>query len=233
MQMTSQTPQATPQAFTGFADSMLERIWLPADFYSAVMPLVSDLHELKLLLFAFLILERSDGAFRYITKGDISSNEIMLAAFADTAALKRAFELAVQHGFLLAAEVQGDVLYFLNTSRGRAAILAIQEGKWQHVQRDAFHLRKVQHNIFQLYEENIGAITPMMADILKQDEAEYPAEWLVEALQIAVKSNRRTWRYVQGILTRWKKEGRNGQNEGLFAEDQRRNATRWLGQEGD
>ena len=62
-------------------------------------------------------------------------------------------------------------------------------------------------NIFKLYEENIGPLTPLLADALKDAEQTYPPEWVAEALEIAVKSNKRNWNYVEAILSRWKEEG--------------------------
>ena len=62
-------------------------------------------------------------------------------------------------------------------------------------------------NIFKLYEENIGPLTPLIADALKDAEKTYPPDWVAEALGIAVKNNKRNWKYVEAILRRWKEEG--------------------------
>ena len=62
-------------------------------------------------------------------------------------------------------------------------------------------------NLFKLYEQNIGPLTPLIADALKDAEQSYPAEWVAEALEIAVKSNKRSWKYAEAILRRWKEEG--------------------------
>jgi DnaD/phage-associated family protein len=62
-------------------------------------------------------------------------------------------------------------------------------------------------NIFKLYEENIGPLTPLIADALKDAEKTYPPEWLAEALGTAIKNNKRNWKYVEAILRRWKEEG--------------------------
>jgi DnaD/phage-associated family protein len=67
--------------------------------------------------------------------------------------------------------------------------------------------------VFKLYEENIGPLTPLIADMLKEAEVFYPAEWFEEAFTIAVKNNKRNWRYVEAILKRWKEEGKNGKKD--------------------
>jgi DnaD/phage-associated family protein len=62
-------------------------------------------------------------------------------------------------------------------------------------------------NIFRLYEENIGPLTPLIADALQDAEKTYPPEWVAEALGTAVKNNKRNLKYVEAILRRWKEEG--------------------------
>ncbi|KKK52043.1 hypothetical protein LCGC14_3108910, partial [marine sediment metagenome] len=62
-------------------------------------------------------------------------------------------------------------------------------------------------NIFALYEENIGAITPLIADELKDAEERYPPQWIEAAFREAVSLNKRSWRYIHSILRRWEAEG--------------------------
>jgi DnaD/phage-associated family protein len=63
-------------------------------------------------------------------------------------------------------------------------------------------------NIFVLYEQNIGLLTPIIADDLREAEKLYAADWIADAFREAVAQNKRTWRYVQRVLERWAKEGR-------------------------
>lgn len=60
--------------------------------------------------------------------------------------------------------------------------------------------------IFKNYEQEFGALTPMIADAVNDDIDTYSAEWVDEAMQIAVKANKRSWNYVQGILKRCKEK---------------------------
>jgi DnaD/phage-associated family protein len=115
--------------------------------------------------------------------------------------------------------------YFLNTARGQAAVKAIADGKWQPSgdARYPIALGLEPPNIFRIYEENIGAITPMIADTLRDAEETYPARWIEEAIQIAVENNVRSWKYVEAILERWQKGNRDGrQIQGDTQEDRRR-----------
>jgi DnaD/phage-associated family protein len=63
-------------------------------------------------------------------------------------------------------------------------------------------------NVFVLYEQNIGALTPMIADELRDAEQTYPVQWIEEAISLAVENNVRKWRYVLRILERWRQEGK-------------------------
>ena len=63
-------------------------------------------------------------------------------------------------------------------------------------------------NVFGVYEQNIGPLTPLIADALKDAEQSYPAEWINEAIELAVRNNKRSWSYCEAILKRWKEEGR-------------------------
>ena len=53
----------------------------------------------------------------------------------------------------------------------------------------------------------------MVAEELKEAEAQYPAEWIGEAFQIAVENNKRSWSYARKILQRWQTEGRGDKSK--------------------
>ena len=44
-------------------------------------------------------------------------------------------------------------------------------------------------NIFELYEKEIGALTPMIAETLKCAKEDFPDHWIREAVAIAVRNN--------------------------------------------
>jgi DnaD/phage-associated family protein len=66
-------------------------------------------------------------------------------------------------------------------------------------------------NIFQLYEANIGPLTPILADALRDAEKSYPADWIEDAFRIAVERNKRNWHYIEAILHRWQEGGLDDQ----------------------
>ncbi|MDQ6643618.1 MAG: DnaD domain protein [Chloroflexota bacterium] len=63
-------------------------------------------------------------------------------------------------------------------------------------------------NIFVLYEQNIGLLSPLIADQLKDAADQYPPEWIEAAFREAVQHNKRNWSYISAILRRWETEGR-------------------------
>ncbi|HEY0757126.1 MAG TPA: DnaD domain protein [Ktedonobacteraceae bacterium] len=67
-------------------------------------------------------------------------------------------------------------------------------------------------NIFVLYEQNIGLLTPMIASQLEDAADNYPAEWIEAAFSEAVQRNKRNWKYINAILRRWETEGRQAWN---------------------
>lgn len=60
---------------------------------------------------------------------------------------------------------------------------------------------------FTLYEGNIGPLTPMIADALKDAEKTYSPEWVQRAILEAAKSNVRNMKYIEGILQGYAKRG--------------------------
>jgi DnaD/phage-associated family protein len=67
-------------------------------------------------------------------------------------------------------------------------------------------------NIFVLYEQNIGLLSPLIAEDLKDAADQYPAEWIEAAFREAVQHNKRKWTYIRAILRRWETEGRQTWN---------------------
>lgn len=61
--------------------------------------------------------------------------------------------------------------------------------------------------IFRIFEQEIGPLTPMVAEVLKEIEVDYPAEWFRMACREAVLNNARNMKYVKAILARWKVQG--------------------------
>ncbi|MBN2472855.1 MAG: DnaD domain protein [Anaerolineae bacterium] len=201
------------EPFEGFPPGKMHLIRLPAPFFTDLLPRIDDVNELKLVLFCFWALEQREGRFRYLRRADFGVPEAP-APLDDEEHLALALARAIKREVLLTALVEGqdgpEMLYFLNTANGRAGVQMIREGQWKP--GDANHPAELlpdQPNIFKLYEQNIGLLTPMIAEELRDAARTFPAGWIEEALHIAVTRNARNWRYVRAILERWQKEGKD------------------------
>lgn len=62
--------------------------------------------------------------------------------------------------------------------------------------------------LIRAYEQNIGVISPVVADKVGADLDEYGLALCVDAITEAVRQNIRKWSYVQGVLRNWKTNGR-------------------------
>jgi len=80
-------------------------------------------------------------------------------------------------------------------------------------------------NAFAVYEANIGALTPILADAIRADIDDFSEAWVCDAILEAVKSNARSLKYVEAILKRWQKDGRGSKKRTQDAEDRRRYVT--------
>ena len=194
-------------------------IEIPEPFFSELLPEIDNLAELKITLYALWFFNHQEGSIRYIRLSDFTNDPGFLRALApkaDTAQklLADGLERAVQRNTLLKTDVEKQTIYFLNSPRGRAAIAALKDGKWtpDKIHPVSVSLEIERPNAFQLYEQNIGPLTPIIADTLRAAMETYRPEWIEEAIQIAVEKNVRNWRYIEAILESWQKEGRDGTN---------------------
>jgi DNA replication protein len=204
-------------SFTGFSEDTSDSISIPNSFFTEVMGQIEHLGEFKTTLYAFWHFQKQEGNIPFLQKKDFSSdNKFMdgLSAISREAKtiLEESLDHAVERGTLLKAEMSKDkeILFILNSPRGRAVLKAIQENGWdprENLQFD-FSMDIERPNIFHLYEKNIGPLTPMIAEDLKEAEKTYPIEWLKDAIQIAVRKNVRRWNFVAAILKSWKEKGR-------------------------
>lgn len=61
--------------------------------------------------------------------------------------------------------------------------------------------------IVQCYEENIGILAPASAELLLSYLDDLKADMIVQAIKIATQRNKRSARYIQGILADWIRKG--------------------------
>jgi len=173
------------ETFTAVPDSLLRDL----------LAEIEDADELRATLHAIWRIEHQEGPVRFLRRADFGE----FAAGVDKAVLR---------GTLLRVQNEAGEFFCLNSPRGRASVEAIQNGKF-----DPSNIQNAppveRSNVFTLYEQNIGALTQLIADMLREAEKEYPSMWFEEAFKIAVANNARKWKYVEAVLKRWKEKGKD------------------------
>jgi DnaD/phage-associated family protein len=217
--------------FPGFPEGKQRVTPVPNLFFSELLPTIDSLAELKVTLYAFWALARKEGRFRYLTRDEMAADPTLLEGLGRgreaEAALDDALERAVARGTLLKVVAQGaagEAFYLLNSPKGRAGAAALERGEWRPAGEEGapIELALERPNVFRLYEQNIGPLTPMIAETLRDAEETYPSAWIEEAMRIAVENNVRKWRYVEAILDDWRTRGRDEREDLRDTEKARR-----------
>ena len=185
-----------------------------------LLPQLQDADEIKLMLFLLCEETRHEGHIFYLTSSQVYQSKDLqqwigddetynrinksLSALIDTERLLYYYEKSIID----------EPLIFLNDQKGQLALETLKAEEWRTMPTDHQFARPLsdEKNVFQLYEENIGALTPLLAEDLATAQAEYPQAWIKDAIHIAVQNNARSWRYIDTILRAWQKEGKHDQS---------------------
>ena len=195
--------------FSGFSSS--ETFTQIPDSFFKLLGEIGEADELKVTLYLLWRFEHMETRTRYLAEGQIADDDGFMAGMT-AAGLRRGLDSATRRGTLLRVESDAGGLYLLNSPLGRALAASLEKNPGQAAAGSVSLPPRDKPNVFKLYEENIGPLTPLMADALREAEEEYEAEWLAEAFTIAVMRNKRNWKYIKAILKRWKEEGHEGED---------------------
>ena len=209
------------EQFSGFPAKM-QFTPLPNLFFSTLLPQINDIAELKTTLHIFGTLYRKRGYPRFVSYNELLGNKSLVSSLRETTrpldeVLRNALEMATKRGTILHLVLSRDEvpedIYFLNTVANRQTIAKIQSGELSlsglKTERQTYIETEEQPDLFTLYEQNIGMLTPMIAEELRDAEKLYPETWIKDAIKEAVSLNKRNWRYIARILERWSAEGKS------------------------
>ena len=219
--------------FSGFPAKM-QFTPIPNVFFSSLLSQISDIAELKTTLHIFESLYRKRGYPRFTIYRELLSNTSLMNSLREGTkppdeVLRKALAMAIKRGTILHVALDRDGapedVYFLNTESDRQMVAKIQNGELdlpglkteRHPYVDVE--TEEQPNIFTLYEQNIGMLTPMIAEELREVEKLYPEAWIRDAIKEAVSLNKRSWRYIARILEHWASEGRS---DGTYQRDSKK-----------
>jgi len=214
--------------FAGFPARM-EFTPVPNILFSAVLPEIDDIAELKTVLYIIKALYSKKGHIRFVTAGELAGDTGLMkglkgAGESPEEGLAQALAQAVKRGILLHLAVEKDGasedIYFLNTAANQQNIAKIRSGELvpEGIKAGVPLPVAVEEppDIFSLYEQNIGVLTPMIAEELREAVKLYPQTWIGDAIKEAVSLNKRSWRYIARILEKWSAEGRG---DGAYRRD--------------
>ena len=221
--------------FTGFPAKM-QFTPLPNLFFSSLLPQISDVAELKITLHILEMLYRKRGYPRFLTYRELLNDTSLISSLGEVTkppkeVLRQALEMATKRGTILHLVLDRDRvpedIYFLNTESNRQVVAKIQNGELPLTGLKAKRQTDIEtkpevtpgeepSDIFTLYEQNIGMLTPMIAEELREAEKLYPVTWIKDAIKEAVSLNKRNWRYIAAILERWSSEGKG---DGTYKRD--------------
>lgn len=197
---------------------------IPLAFLRDTVPAITNADELQVCLTVFRLLAESGNEETPVAEASIMNDASLRKALRGSGSNSRldarifdALELAVGRStflrFLAVGQNSESAWYFANTPVTRAMVQAMQEGRippprvvWDG--ESSPQIATDPPNVFRLYEQNVGPLTPIIADQLTNAASEYPATWIEDAIGEAVSYNKRNWRYILRILENWRQSGR-------------------------
>ncbi len=202
-------------AFTNF--STRDLVSLPPEFFTQVAPAITLPTELKVTLHLFYRLSQQTARPRRLSWDELATDPLLRQSLQAVSKLRpfeellsEGLEAAVRRTTFLHLALPGNgriINWYLAHTVANQAWLATQQKN--PVALAPNPTRPVEKPSFlTLYEQNIGLLTPLLVEELREAEAHYPPEWLNEAVLEASRANARSWRYIRTILERWATNGR-------------------------
>ena len=196
----------TNPPFAGFGPGV-KAVPVPAPLLSSLLLEIDDVAELKCTLRFLWYAAQSRGVPRRVAAARLDGDGVLLETLG-AEGVSRGFGLAVRRGTLI--EAGGWRL--LRTPQNERAAARLAPASERAVGTAAPAAPRP--NVFALYEANVGLLTPLIADELRDAEEEFPAAWIEAAIREAAASNAHSWRYVAAVLERWRRGGRGARPRG-------------------
>jgi DNA replication protein len=199
--------------FTGFPGKM-RFTPIPNIVFSSLLPGITDITELKALLYVFEIIYPKKGSLRFVTEKELL-DQTGLASIRLLDCLASLIRKGVLMRLVMHQNNVPENIYLLNTEANRMILSRIQKGEeavpgpWQKITVDAHTETNGPTDVFSIYEQNIGILTPLIAEELKEARDHYPETWIRDAIKEAAALNKRNWRYISRILEHWSTEGKD------------------------
>ena len=195
----------------------------PVQLFTEILPRLHNESQLRATLYTWYAIMSKGSGQRYVYLSQLLTDPVLLSWFTHLGGkngIQRGLDQSCREGIFLQLQIgEDDKILAPNDESGARLITDMKsESVTHHNQsRDSSpetnYERTVVSNVVEKYENEIGMLTPVIADMIAIGEQMYPTTWIREALDIAAQSNARSWKYVAAILARWKNEGKNNDNE--------------------
>lgn len=221
------------ERFGGFIVETDPSVPIPHAFFTDLLPSIAEPAELHVTLTMFRLVHEAGGFHSPVAHYGLLRDPSLRSALRvpgnpnePDRRITNGIDLSVGRGSLLrfiARYEQGDrTWYYVNTPASQAMVAAMSRGAiaapeavWDG--NDVPQIRPERPNIFRRYEQNIGLLTPLVADQIVDAMERYPQDWIEDAITEAVNYNRRNWKYIQRILDSWDTSGRGEDDRSRFA----------------
>ena len=180
---------------------------VPAPLLGSLLAEIDDMAELKCTLRFLWYAAQVKGSPKAVPAATLEADGVLATALGSRDEVRRGLRLACSRGTLLEAAGR----YLLNTPENRRSAARLAPEPTATPPEPVVVERA---NVFALYEANVGMLTPIVAEQLREAEDTYPAGWIEEAIREAAERNARSWRYIATILERWANEGRGRKGHG-------------------
>ncbi len=206
---------STPASFDGFP-GIGKATAIPNTFFSAVLPAMREAGDLLAFLWVARLVQDKRSEERFVSADQVWAAPGVAATFEALADGRESLGRGLVHcadlGALLSLDLAGagqiETVYFVNNPASRRAAIRARGGALQLrpgvVAREA--PRERSPDIFRLYEEHIGTITPMVGERLIAAADRFPPHQIEAAFREAAERNVRNWRYIERKLERWSEE---------------------------
>lgn len=200
--------------FSGFSTDKL--IALPPELFSEVLPAITLPTELKVTLHVFFRLSRQRTAPRRLSWDELAADRTLRRGLRAVSRLRQPEDM-LNEG-LDAAVHRTTLLHVVAHEGARATNWYVANTAANRVWAEGVNGAAIalapaavsaeRPPLLTLYEQNIGLITPLLLDELREAEERYPNHWIEDAMREAVLANARSWRYIRKVLERWAANGR-------------------------
>ena len=196
---------------------------IPNDFFELFFPNVEFIEDTFTLFWCVYVLQEEFASKQrcYVSSDDLWSTPGVEHSFKkigiDKEQFNQSLERCVELGFLLKIfnnhQNHEEVIFLLNNSTAQDMVTNLQTGE-SNIDVN-LNLEQAQTfvtaELFQLYEEYFGVISPRIAESLVEASNQYDSDLIKQALQEASIQSVTSWRYIERILESKEKEGQKNE----------------------